>query len=511
MKIAFVCAEDEIPGLCYLSSYLKSHGQQVELIFEPKQFSRAYLRNDSLAKLFSREKDNLEKVGELKPDLIGFSCTTAHYQWALSFAKKVKEKYPKIPIVFGGVHPTLLPGPVLKEKCIDFVCVGEGEEPLLELVLALSRGGKKFKIKNIWYKEGNRIIKNHLRPLLENLDELPFLNKDLFKGYLPEHYFTYSYFFTSRGCPYNCTFCGNEQMRKIFQGLGRYVRRMTPKRAIEELVILKEKCHTKYILIEDDIFALDLAWLREFISLYKKKVMLPFTCFGHVQILTEEMVRLLKDGGCDLLWFGVQSANENIRKTVYNRHETNEQIIKAAELCHKEKLKFMVDHILNSPYETDEQIREAIKLYNTIRPEIINCYNLLFFPKAKVNDIALKSGLISKKDIELINEGKSIVYQTGELISRKNDFYTRYALLLTCIPILPKKIVEFIGRSEKAISFFTKLPLFFTPIVKIILNFRIGRGFLPLSILKMEIFFTRQFVRSKLNKLILKRKLSLQK
>lgn len=498
MKVAFVCAEDEIPGLCYLSSHLKNHGHEVHLVFEPKQFSRAYIRNEFLAKIFSREKYNLEKLKKIKPDLVGLSCTTAHYQWALDFAKKAKKVLPQTPIIFGGVHPTLMPELVLKEKCIDFVCIGEGEQPFLELLQALGQGKKEFNIPNIWYKKNGKIKKNPLRPLLEDLDKLPFMDKELFRGYLPEHYFTHCYFFTGRGCPFNCSFCGNEQMRKIFHGLGRYVRRMSPERAIEELVILKEKYGAKYILFEDDIFALDATWLKKFIPLYKKKINLPFTCFGHVQVLTPELVKLLKEGGCDLLWFGIQSANEKIRREVHNRPETNEQIISAAKLCRQAGIKFMVDHILNIPYDTEEAINEAIVLYNKIRPDMINCYNLLYFPKAKINEIALKAGLIKRKDIKAINQGKFVVYQTGELVAHKKDFYSRYALLLTSIPLLPKWLVDRIAKSDKAIEFFGHLPLFLIPMVKIILNFRIGRGFLPLAILKMEFFFTKEFLGKKL-------------
>lgn len=504
MKVVFVCAEDEIPGVCYLSAFLKEHGHEVNLVFDPKQFDRAYIRNLRLAKFFGceRRKDNLEKIGRIKPDLIGFSCTTAHYQWALDFAREVKRKFPKIPIIFGGVHPTLVPELVLSEKFVDFVCLGEGEMPLLELLEALKEGRKEFKIDNIWYKKGKKIIRNPLRALLGNLDKLPHVDKGLFRDYLPEHYFTHSYFFTSRGCPFDCSFCGNERMKKIFSGLGKYVRRMSPERAVEELILIKEKYGARYILFEDDVFAVDINWLKIFVPLYQKKVGLPFTCFGHTHCLTPEMVKLLKSGGCNLLWFGVQSANEKIRREVFNRYETNEKIKKAAELCHKEKIKFMVDHILNIPYDTYEAIREAIYLYNEIRPEMVNCYRLLYFPKAKINEIALKAGMIRKKDIDLINQGKSVIYQTGEYLYSQNDFYQKYALVLTLTPLLPRRLVNKIAASNKAIGFFARLPIFLVPLTKIILNFKAGHGFLPIAIFRMEIFFTKKFLRNKLGRLL---------
>lgn len=509
MKVAFVCAEDEIPGVCYLSAYLKKHGHEVFLVFEPKQFARAYIRNEFLAKIFSRAKDNLHKLKGINPDLVGFSCTTAHYQWARDFAQKVRKVLPKTPIIFGGVHSTLVPELVMKEKAIDFVCQGEGEGPLVELLDCLKKGQKigldDFKVQNIWYKKNDEIKNNPLRPLIQNLDDLPYLDKALFEEVLPKHYREYSFYFTSRGCPYNCTYCGNEQFRKIFTGLGRYVRRMSPQRAAEELAFIKERYGAKYILFEDDVFAMDEEWLSEFIPLYRKKVGLPFTCFGHVKLLTPKIVELLKRGGCNLLWFGLQSGNEKIRREVFQRYETNEEVIGATDLCRKEKITFMVDQILNIPYDTHQAIKEAIVLYDAIRPQMVNCYRLLYFPKARINDIALEAGMIKKRDVDIINQGKSIVYQTGEYVYSKHDFYQKYALILTIIPLLPKWLVEKIAKSDRVINFFGQLPIFLVPLVKIILNFKAGHGFLPIAILRMEAFFTGQFLKSKLNTLFLRK------
>lgn len=504
MKVAFVCAEDEIPGICYLSAHLKRNNHVVFLVFEPKQFSRAYLRNSSLAKIFSREKNNLRRLKEIKPDLIGFSCTTAHYQWARNFTQKVKKNLPQIPIIFGGVHSTLVPELVIKESAIDFVCQGEGEGPILELLDKLEDGKKvgieDFEVKNIWYKINGKVKTNPLRPLLQNLDELPYLDKGLFEKFLPKHYREYSYYFTSRGCPYNCTYCGNDPLRKIYAGLGKFVRRMSPERAIKELIFIKNEYGAKYILFEDDVFAMDVKWLSEFLPRYKKEVGLPFTCFGHVKLLTPEIVKLLKKGGCDLLWFGLQSADERIRREVFQRYETNEEIIRATDLCHKESIQFMVDQILNIPHDTKEAMLEALRLYNRIRPSMINCYSLLYFPKAQINEIALKAGFIKKGDIKKINEGKAIVYQTGDF-SHHDDFYSNYALLLTLIPLLPKWVVERIIKSNQTIDFFGKLPLVLIPLIKIIINFKIGRGFLPFAIFKMELFFTKNFLKEKLRTL----------
>ena len=502
MKIAFVCAEDEIPGLCYLSSCLKKEGHEVSLVFEPKQFERAYARIAFLAKLFSREKENLKKIAAIKPDIIGFSCTTAHYQWAIGFAKKVKEKFPQIPIIFGGVHSTLVPEVVAEEACVDFICVGEGEEAFLELLESLIRGDKENLIQNIWYRKNGAFVKNPLRPLNEDLDKIPFMDKDLFIKDLPKHYRQYCYFFTSRGCPFTCSFCGNEQLKKIYAGLGKYVRRMSVERAIDELLYIKNKYKTKSFLFEDDIFTCDLKWLREFIPPYKEKINLPFTCFVHPQFLNEETLDLLKEGGCELLWWGIQSASEDLRKKVFDRHEKNEQIIKAAQLCHAKKMRFMVDHLLNIPYDSDEALREAVSLYNRIRPDMINCYNLLYFPKSKLIDIAVEAGLLKNEDREKIDRGQSVVYQTGEVVAKTKDYYSRYALLLSAIPLLPKNFVKRIEHDKKLISFFASFPLFLVPLVKVLLNFRMGRGFLPLAILKMEAFFTSRFITGKFTNLI---------
>jgi anaerobic magnesium-protoporphyrin IX monomethyl ester cyclase len=170
MKIAFIVSEDENPGVEYLSDYLKRSGHQVELVFNPQQFNKAYTRNNFLAKIFNWEEINLKQLARTKPDLIGFSCVTANYQWALSFAKKVKNRF-NTPIIFGGVHPTLRPEVVMENEVIDMVCIGEAEEAILELMDSLAKKDQRTDIKNIWFRKNGEIIRNQPRPLEENLDK----------------------------------------------------------------------------------------------------------------------------------------------------------------------------------------------------------------------------------------------------------------------------------------------------------------------------------------------------
>jgi anaerobic magnesium-protoporphyrin IX monomethyl ester cyclase len=303
---------------------------------------------------------------------------------------------------------------------------------------------------------------------------------------------------TSRGCPFNCTYCGNEQKRKVYAGCGKFVRQISVDKAIIDLKKLKE-LGAKRILFVDDVLTMNRKWFMEFIQRYQKEIKLPFICFVHAKLFDDELAALLKKGGCQLIWYGIQSGAEKVREKVLGRFESNVEIIKAAEICKKFNLKFMIDHIFDIPFDKD--VLESIKLYNTIRPNMINCYNLLYFPSAKIIDYAIGANILQEADIKKIDRGQSIVYQTGALSANSSevrDNYSHYALLLTAIPILPRKMVEKICRSDKKINFFSKLPLFLIPFIKLFLNFRIGYGFVPLGVINTELFWIRKFIAIKL-------------
>ncbi|MFA4880066.1 MAG: radical SAM protein [Candidatus Doudnabacteria bacterium] len=502
MKIVFAVSEDENLGVEYISSYLKQNGHTVYLIYDPKQFDRSYLRNSFLARFFDWKRINLEKIQALQPDLIAFSCVTATYQWALSFAQEIK-KVLDTPIIFGGVHPTLVPDLVIQNPCVDMVCVGEGEEAFLELVNSLQKKDGRTDIPNIWFKSKGNIIKNMPRPLQEDLDQYPFLDRNLFWNQFPKFLTQNVNSLTSRGCPFNCTYCGNEQKRKVYQGKGRYLRQRSVSSVINELLFLKKNYRIKEIIFVDDVLTMDKAWFANFSKLYRQKVRLPYTCFVHARLLDEKTAFLLKASGCRLAAFGIQSGDEKIRREILHRYESNKEIKRAAYICKKYHLKFMIDHIFDIPFDFD--IQKSINLYSEIRPDMINCFNLLYFPKAKIIDYALQAGNLRLEDIPEIERGESIVYETG-IFSKKSeearDYYKNFALFLTSLPLLPIQTAKKISRNPKLLRLFSRLPLFLIPIIKIWLNWRLGHGFLPFQILRGELYWSQQLIKYKLKSLL---------
>lgn len=497
MKIVFCCAEDESLGVGYLSSHLKKHGHEVNLVFDPKQFDRPYTGNRRLATKYDRSKRNLARIEQIKPDLIGFSCVTANYRWAIQFARQIRERF-DVQIIFGGVHPTLVPERVINEDAVDIVCVGEGEEALLDLVKGLSRGERRTDIPNLWFKDGQRIIKNGPRPLNQDLDGLAFPDKAMFYEQLPKHYRLQSSFLTSRGCPFTCTFCGNEQLKKIYKGQGKFVRRRSVDSCIKELRQMKERFGTKYVLFGDDILTTDIDWLNDFSTKYRKEIGLPFTCFGHAKYMDDDRAKFLKSAGCRLVWLGVQSGDEDLRRRILNRPESNEEIIKSARAIKVAGLKLMVDHIMDIPGESEDSVFESARLYNEIRPDMINVYNLLYFPTSRISEIAFEQGVLSAEDVGQIEQGNDLVYQTGARASdqARRDHYKKFAFMLTLIPLLSREnAARMIDRASRA-KRVSSAPKLLIPLIKLELNRRIGHGFIPMAMVKTEWHWLREWYKT---------------
>jgi len=405
---------------------------------------------------------------------------TGDYQWALQTATEIKKHF-DIPIIFGGHHTISVPERVIAKNCIDIVCVGEGEEPLLELLNSMESGKIDTSIKNLWFKTNGKVIRNEIRNLGDNLDKYPYPDKDLFYEETPllkKHYTT----MFSRGCCYKCTYCCNNVRIDTYKGKGKYLRIRSVGHAMGELIEAEKKYNPKIYCFADDMITAYKNWFRDFTFEYKNRVNKPYVCYTHPKFFNEEIGRLMKESNCLWLNFGLQTASEKTRREILGRIETNDEIRKCAEICNKLKLNFSIDHIFDIPYETEDDYIESMKVYTELQPTIINTFYLAYYPKTDIIKTAMKCGILKEKDLEKIEEGKyftSFTLSVGadENMKKRIHMYNKYLFVFTLIPILPKSVMnKIIERGYY--NYFSRMPTSFIIILKTLLRVRIGQFYL---------------------------------
>ncbi len=351
-------------GIGSNSSVLKQGDHSISLLYLSQEISREELTR---------------RVKGLRPDLIGFSTGTHQWRFAREFSRWLKESF-NIPIICGGIHPTLAPEEAISEPGIDMICRGEGEYALLELADKMEAGEDISRIQNLWIKspEGE-IIRNPLRPPILDLDSLPFPDRDIYdyEHLLKENAYEHMVM-ASRGCPYQCSYCCSPAVNQLYSGKGSPVRMRSPQNVIKELTMLQNRFRVDSLFFTDEIFTLNHHWLSEFCQLYQSKFTIPFKAYARVETVNKEVFKLLKEAGCFMVLIGVESGNEEIRRKIMNRKMKNEDIIRVFQMADEIGLKTWSDNLLGVPGETRETIQETIDLTLKISPDHIQ--NSIFFP-----------------------------------------------------------------------------------------------------------------------------------
>ena len=354
------------------------------------------------------ELNALKKVlDKINPKYVLMSVNSISFYTAIEIMKILKNKI----VVWGGIHPMINPGSCLKHT--KYIIRGEGDEALLELLDTLEKRKSPNKIKNVWINENEEIIKNDLRPLIEDISPLEFPDfKDENKIYIlgdkiytknPLPHTKYDYHITfSRGCPFSCTYCLNHMLNKMFKG--KYLRRKSVKRSIEELKIAKKLFpKLKKIYIWDDVFIVDKKWLKEFLVQYKKYINLPFFAYGNAACVDIERMGWLKNAGLDFFDIGIQSGSSRIRKDIFGRGDTNEQILKANKIIKKLKISVGYD-LIYSEFETEKDMEEGLQfLLKLKKPYKIHINKLAYYYNFEVTNRALGEEKINESHIAGMN------------------------------------------------------------------------------------------------------------
>ena len=459
MKILFVypntMAATLVPiNLSQLSACLKEKGFEVnlfdttfykteEISFEQKRVELLQIKPFNLAdKGLIFKKSNIcddlrKKISEFQPDLVGFTLVEDTWDLAKSLLNVVKDF--NIPIIAGGVLVTAAPEEIISHPDIDMICLGEGEEALVELCQRIKGGEDYSNVKNIWIKKNNKIVKNPLRRL-QDLDVLPYIDYEIWgKERLGRPMFgriyTMIHVEMDRGCPNQCAYCAAPSLNKFFreQGCGVYYRRKKIPRLIAEMEYLVKKYQPDYINFNSETFlAKPAEELREFCEAYKEKIHLPFWAQTRPETVTEEKIKILKDMGVDSMNFGIEHGNEAFRAEVLNRYGSNGQIVEALKLAEKYKIPYTVNNIIGFPDETRELIFETIELNRQFRPRTINCYLFVPYKGTPLHRYCLEKGYL-EKDAKVHNltdsvrlKMKSISYDELRGLQRTFPLYVRF-------------------------------------------------------------------------------------
>ena len=430
-----------------LASVLRAGGHRVALIYDPDTFGVTdnVFQFPALARLLSSRKTVVPRIVQLQPDVVIFSVLSSTYAWCRDTATALKRRLP-VPVVFMGLHPSLVPQRVMRDPCVDCVIAGETENVILPLLEEIRSDGAPSRVGNLWYRNNGELLHTE-RAELVDLDALPLPDKNLFAPYVSHHY-SFSAM-VSRGCPYSCTFCEETCSKKLHGG--KYFRRKSVDTVMRELAAGKKRYNYREVIFKDSYLSGNKQWLRELMERYRKEIRVPFKCFCTILSFDAETARLLKDGGCYSIEFGLQTWNDRLRREILNRRETSEDAFQAFAHCDERRLWYDVDHMFNLPTETEQDHIEGARCYRRLRYlSRIKVHFLVYYPTADIVEHAVGAGDLPPDAPARLAEGdESDFYDQSAGKDQKRKLVAGYAALYKLLPIMPDWLLRWLLKGGR--------------------------------------------------------------
>ncbi len=371
---------NESLGVTDLSAVLRAQGYAVELV------------------LGDEEDDLRKRLASSTPDLVVVPCPVAGHERALADAQLVKAIHPNCVTVLGGTYATFSPE-LARLPQVDSLLIGEGDGAVLELAERIAAGEPYDDVANLVVERAGELIKNPMRPLIEDLDSLPFPDRDLF-------FLTYPFiarlpwkkFATVRGCFHECGFCWNDALREMYEGGGRFTRRKSPRRAVDEILQVKGRYPLEHVHFSDDLFTVHPTWLEEFAPIYRDEVGVPFTCNSSIPLVTKRTTSALAAAGCVGVGIGLECGNEALRSEILGKVITNDDVHEAARLVKSHGMQLSTFNMVGSPGETVENVWETIHLNRAIGVDHVRVTIAIPLPFTRFEDHAMEKGLLKEHD-----------------------------------------------------------------------------------------------------------------
>ena len=351
-------------------------------VFLPTPYTMYDLVKDDPVQSLEEVFEN--KLKSFNPELIAMTAMTGTFDLGIKLLSKFKGKL-NCPVIVGGIHATIDPQDALAPEIVDMICVGEGEDMLLELCERMGKGKDYLDINNLGYKVGGKVHINSLRSLVD-IDKLPppewsvFDERHLFRAFMGNVY-KGSFYVMSRGCPFQCTYCVNGPLRNRFRECGsKYFRYQAPQTTIEQIAHLKNTYAGQWFKFADDsIMGFDEDYLAQLAD-GLEPLKIQFGCSVRPETTTDRKVALLKRMGCVAASVGIESGNETLRKNILNRRMTNQHIENAVNIIKGHGIRLSTFNMVGLPEETRENVFETIRLNRKIGSKSANVYVIYPYP-----------------------------------------------------------------------------------------------------------------------------------
>lgn len=399
-------------GSRILSARLKELGHHVRMIFLVEREEYYY------------SEYTLEQFTHLcsGADLICLSFLSDGFLRAARLTRYVRDRL-SIPVIWGGLQTTIDPDECMQH--VDIICRGEGDEALPEFVTCMAEGRPFDKVKNFWIRQNGEIIRNEMRPLLQDLDSNPWPDYSIDDHYIrdgddrvkpmtlelmakyyhnmPLGYPNYAAS-SARGCAQFCSYCYNSTFKRMFQGQRR-VRFRAVEDVVDEIrtVLDYHPFFTTFSFADDDLFLRSKKDLQKLAELIHEKLgdviqRSHWSCAATPAFLNEEKLEILVPAGLRVIMVGIQTGSERMNMEVYHRRFKNSLFYQKADIIdrkfHKE-LVVLLDFMIHCPYETDDDIMETVKMLCTIPNWFLpSIYRFTFYPGTPIYDHAIKDGII---------------------------------------------------------------------------------------------------------------------
>lgn len=372
-------------GISYISSVLKLSGHST-----------------CLSVLTQSNGDQIERsLDEFSPQMICFTAVSTSYYLIKDFARTYKKRHPRIFLLAGGCHVSLNPEEAIADS-FDAICIGEGEYPTLELAAQLEQGISPSGIKNLWIKNGIDIEKNPTRPFMENLDKLPFPDRQMWKEWIryPEKL---TAILLSRGCPFKCTYCCNHKLARLAGG--RYHRFRSPQNILDELnEYLTEHAQTKEIYFETETIATNLNYALQLCSSleqFNREREQPLAFGANFRITPntdyETLFEAFHRANFKSINIGLESGSESVRREILNRIYSNDDITKAATFARKYGIRINLFVMVGLPGETLRDFQQTIEVTRKTQPGSLKISMFYPYPGTELASRCKEEGLIDER------------------------------------------------------------------------------------------------------------------